>query len=238
MDKLDTLVCPNCGGTDLTKVDEETYRCNHCNTSSVLEKRSDQTFILALATAEGANATASAPVPARRLSWGRVLVWVGLLALLVIVGLGLMRTQQGSASVGQRAPDFTLTTFDGQNITLSDLKGKVVLVNFWASWCKPCEQEAADLESAWRFYQPRGDVVFLGVDWTDTDSAAQDYLKKFDISYTNGPDLGTRISQKYRITGVPETYIVDQNGMISFTKISPFASLDEIKAAIHPLLKP
>ncbi len=173
----------------------------------------------------------------RRPQWGRILVWAGLLTLLVVVGLGLLRTQQGSASVGQRAPDFTLTTFDGKNITLSDLKGKVVLVNFWASWCKPCEQEAPDLESAWRYYQPRGDVVFLGVDWTDTDSAAQGYLQKFNISYTNGPDLGTRISQKYRITGVPETYIVDRNGMITYTKISPFASLDEIKAAIDPLLK-
>lgn len=238
MTKLISLVCPNCGSTDLTKVNEETYRCNHCSTSSLLEKRPDQTFALTVAPPEGVTPAASKPITGRRPPWGRILVWAGLLTLLVIVGLGLMRTQQGSASVGQRAPDFTLTTFDGKNITLSDLRGKVVLVNFWASWCKPCEQEAPDLESAWRYYQPSGDVVFLGVDWTDSDSAALGYLKKFDISYTNGPDLGTRISQKYRITGVPETYIVDRNGRIAYTKISPFASLDEIKAAIDPLLKP
>lgn len=174
---------------------------------------------------------------ASRPHWGRVLVWVGVLGLLALLALGLLRTQQGSVSVGQRVPDFTLTTFEGQSIKLTDLKGKVVLINFWASWCKPCEAEAADLEAAWRFYQPRGDVVFLGVDWTDTESAGKEYLKKFDITYPNGPDLGTRISQAFRITGVPETYIVDRSGILSYVKISPFESLQEIQSAIDPLLE-
>jgi cytochrome c biogenesis protein CcmG/thiol:disulfide interchange protein DsbE len=150
---------------------------------------------------------------------------------------GLLRSQQGPVRVGSPAPDFTLTTFDGRPITLSDLRGKVVLVNFWASWCKPCEQEAADLESAWRFYAPRGDVVFLGVDWTDTEKNALAYLERFDITYPNGPDLGTRISQAYRTTGVPETYIIDKDGVLAFYKLSPFLSLDEIKRAIDPLLE-
>jgi cytochrome c biogenesis protein CcmG/thiol:disulfide interchange protein DsbE len=174
---------------------------------------------------------------ASRPQWGRILVWVGVLGLLALLALGLMRTQQGSVSVGQRVPDFTLTTFEGQPVRLADLRGKVVLINFWASWCKPCEAEAADLEAAWRLYQPRGDVVFLGVDWTDTETAGKEYLKKFDITYPNGPDLGTRISQAFRITGVPETYIVDRSGTLSYVKISPFESLQEIQAAIDPLLK-
>jgi cytochrome c biogenesis protein CcmG/thiol:disulfide interchange protein DsbE len=162
---------------------------------------------------------------------------VGVLALLAVMALGLLRTQEGSKSVGDRVPDFTLTTFEGQQINLADLKGKVVLINFWASWCKPCEAEAADLEAAWRYYQPRGDVVFLGVDWTDTDTAAKEYLEKFDITYPNGPDLGTRISQAFRTTGVPETYIVDRDGTLAYVKISPFESLEEITSAIDPLLE-
>ena len=169
--------------------------------------------------------------------WGRILAWLGVLTLLALLFLWLLRTQEGPVKIGRPAPDFTLTTFDGQQIRLADLRGKVVLVNFWASWCKPCEQEAADLEAAWRYYQPGGEVVFLGVDWTDTEKKAFEYLEKFDITYPNGPDLGTRISQAYRTTGVPETYIIDKNGVLSFVKLSPFLSLDEIRMAIDPLLE-
>ncbi|GAB4474209.1 MAG: hypothetical protein Kow0088_10100 [Anaerolineales bacterium] len=173
-----------------------------------------------------------------RFRWGRLLAWLAVFALLIILAVGLLRTQQGSVTVGQRAPDFTLTTFDGQTIHTADLKGKVLVVNFWASWCKPCEQEAADLEAAWRFYQSRGDVIFLGVDYVDTEPEARAYLEKFEITYPNGPDLGTRISQAYRIRGVPETYIVDQNGILQFVQIGPFRSLSQIKSVIDPMLQP
>jgi cytochrome c biogenesis protein CcmG/thiol:disulfide interchange protein DsbE len=117
------------------------------------------------------------------------------------------------------------------------LEGKVVVVNFWASWCKPCEQEAADLENAWQFYQPRGDVVFLGVDYVDTESEAMEYLDKFAISYPNGPDLGTRISQAFRIRGVPETFIIAKDGTLASFQKGPYTSLAQIKAAIDPLLE-
>jgi cytochrome c biogenesis protein CcmG/thiol:disulfide interchange protein DsbE len=173
----------------------------------------------------------------RRPRWGWMLAWVGLAALLALLFFGLLRAGRGPIKIGQAAPDFTLTTFDGQPIALADLKGKVVVLNFWASWCKPCEQEAADLEAAWRYYAPRGEVVFLGVDWTDTEKNAQGYLTKFDITYPNGPDLGTRVSQAYRITGVPETYIIDRQGNLASVKLSPYLSLEEILAAIDPLLE-
>jgi cytochrome c biogenesis protein CcmG/thiol:disulfide interchange protein DsbE len=174
----------------------------------------------------------------RRLSLGALLAWVGILALLAILALGLLRSQRGPVGVGQAAPDFTLSTFEGEEIRLKELQGKVVVVNFWASWCKPCEQEAADLEAAWQFYRPGGEVVFLGVDYVDTEPEALGYLKKFNITYPNGPDLGTRISQSYRIRGVPETYVVGPDGKLASVKIGPFTSLSEIKAAIDPLLGP
>jgi cytochrome c biogenesis protein CcmG/thiol:disulfide interchange protein DsbE len=169
--------------------------------------------------------------------WGRILVWIGLVLLLGLVGMMLFKRQQGPVKVGSAAPEFSVTSFDGQQYNLVDLRGKVVLLNFWASWCKPCEQEAADLESAWRFYQPGDEVVFLGLAWTDTEPNSLEYIQKFDITYPNGPDLGTRISQAYRTTGVPETYIIDKDGKIAYIKLSPFLSLDEIKAAIDPLLE-
>ena len=171
------------------------------------------------------------------LSIGALLAWSALLVFLVVLALGLLRTNQGPVSNGQQVPAFTLTTFGGEQIQLADLRGKVVVVNFWASWCKPCEQEAADLESAWRYYQPRGDVAFLGVDYVDTEPEAKAYLEKFGISYPNGPDLRTRISQEFRIRGVPETYFIDRQGKLVDMQIGPFSSLAQIRSKIDPLLE-
>jgi cytochrome c biogenesis protein CcmG/thiol:disulfide interchange protein DsbE len=168
--------------------------------------------------------------------WGRIFAWVGLLGLLVIVGIGLIRTQEGPVGPGQPAPEFVLTTFDGEEINSKDLGGKVVVLNFWASWCKPCESEAAELETAWRIYQPRGDVVFLGVDYVDTEPEAMVYLEKFDITYPNGPDLRTAISQAFRIRGVPETYIIGTDGILTHAQIGPFSSLAQIQSYIDPIL--
>jgi cytochrome c biogenesis protein CcmG/thiol:disulfide interchange protein DsbE len=171
------------------------------------------------------------------ISIGAVLAWVAIFALLIVLFLGLRRSQEGPVGPGEGVPDFTLTTFEGEEISMQDLEGKVVVVNFWASWCKPCEQEAADLENAWQFYQPRGDVVFLGVDYVDTESEAMEYLDKFAISYPNGPDLGTRISQAFRIRGVPETFIIAKDGTLASFQKGPYTSLAQIKASIDPLLE-
>lgn len=141
------------------------------------------------------------------------------MALLALLGWGLARAQEGPKGSG-RAPDFTLETFDGEPITLSDLKGQVVVINFWASWCPPCREEAAYLEATWREYKERG-VVFIGVDYVDTDAEALAYIKEFDITYPNGPDLGTRIAQAYRIQGVPETFFVAKDGTLRGVKIGP-----------------
>lgn len=171
------------------------------------------------------------------LSIGALIAWGAVLALLVFLALGLMRSQQGPVGVGQDAPEYLLTTFSGEQISSRELDGKVVVLNFWASWCKPCEQEAADLEAAWQHYKPGGEVVFLGVDYVDTEPEAVGYLEKFAITYPNGPDLGTRISQAYRIRGVPETFVIDQNGELAAFQKGPFLSLEHIRGTIDPLLE-
>ena len=179
----------------------------------------------------------SVEIGSRRISIGAIAAWIGVFALLALLAAGLLRTQEGPVTVGEQVPNFTLTTFEGDLISLEELAGKVVVLNFWASWCKPCEEEAADLETAWRIYEPRGDVVFLGVDYVDIETEAMAYLEKFDITYPNGPDLRTKISQAFRIRGVPETYIIDKDGKLAAFKISPFLSLAEIQSMIDPLLE-
>ena len=175
--------------------------------------------------------------------WAQVIVWVFLVGLLAIVAVGLRRAQQGTVQPGQVIDDFTLPLyssydFDGKSeIHLTDLRGKIVVINFWASWCKPCEQEAAELQQAWTEYESTGQVVFLGVDYVDTEPEARVYLKKFGITYPNGPDLATRISQYFRIKGVPETYFIDQDGVLRYVQVGPFTSIDQIRAQIDPLLK-
>jgi cytochrome c biogenesis protein CcmG/thiol:disulfide interchange protein DsbE len=177
------------------------------------------------------------PIFGMNISIGALAAWIGVFSLLTLLAVGLLRNQEGPVTVGETVPNFTLTTFDGEQISLADLKNKVVVLNFWASWCKPCEEEAADLETAWRIYQPGGEVVFLGVDYVDTETEAKVYLEKFDITYPNGPDLRTQISQAFRIRGVPETYIIGKDGKLAGFKISPFLSLAEIQSMIDPLLE-
>ncbi len=179
------------------------------------------------------------PVPL----WVQIIIWLALLGLLAVIGVGVAKSQHPVVGIGSKVADFRLTLYDDYpyqsqgEVKLSALRGKVVLINFWASWCVPCETEAADLEAAWNSYQPSNKVVFLGVDYVDTPSGALGYLKKFGISYPNGPDLQTRISQLFnRNLGVPETYIIDQEGVLRSIKIGPFQSIAEIQSAIDPLL--
>lgn len=175
--------------------------------------------------------------------WIQILIWVFLVGLLVMIAVALSRVQQGTVQPGQTIDNFELTFYSGYEmngatrINLSDLRGKVVVINFWASWCKPCEQEATELQQAWTEYESAGDVVFLGVDYVDTETDARVYMKKFGITFSNGPDLATKISQYFRIRGVPETYFVDKEGVLRYVQIGPFTSIEQIRAQIDPLLK-
>jgi len=175
--------------------------------------------------------------------WAQILVWIGLLALLVLLGLGLFHAQHPIMSIGSKVPDFSLTLFDkypyqGANqVNLAGLRGKVVVVNFWASWCVTCADESPVMEAAWNYYQPKGQVVFLGVDYTDVDAKALEFLSSYNITYPNGPDLGTRITPIFnRNIAMPETYIVDQQGFLRSEQIGPFQSLADVRSAIDPLL--
>ena len=160
-----------------------------------------------------------------------------LVALLGLVAYQMRRSgplAAGQVGTGEAAPNFTLTTFDGGTVTLADLRGQVVVVNFWASWCLPCVAEAAALESAWQQYKDRG-VVFLGVAWADTEPGALGFIDRHGVTYPTGPDLGTAIADRYRIAGVPETFIVGPDGILRYLRVGEI-TLELLQAQIEPLL--
>jgi cytochrome c biogenesis protein CcmG/thiol:disulfide interchange protein DsbE len=173
--------------------------------------------------------------------WIQIIIWVFLVGLLAIVGVQLNRTQEGTVQPGSPISDFTFALFEGyeyngqSQLKLSNLRGKVVVINFWASWCKPCEQEAAALQAAWNEYESTGRVLFIGA------TEASVYLKKFKITYPNGEDRDLQrkrpLSQYFRITGVPETYFIDGEGVLRYVHIGPLTSVEQIRAQIDKLLK-
>lgn len=160
-----------------------------------------------------------------------------LIAFLAMIAWGLNRSMSGPIQKGDKVPDIQMVTFDGKVVHTQDYAGKVIVLNFWASWCKPCEQEAADLEAAYQTFKSSGDVVFLGLAYVDTEPKSLEYLQKFGITYPNGPDLRTSVSQMFKIRGVPETYIIDGDGKLAFSQIGPFESTAQIVSIIQPLIR-
>jgi len=119
-----------------------------------------------------------------------------------------------SAQIGLKAKPFTVTTFDGKKISLDNFIGKPVIVNFWASWCISCRQEAHILEAAHQKFTPKG-AVFIGIAINDTREASLAFIKRYGKTYLLAPDdkLGS-ISLDYGVTAVPETFFIDKNGII------------------------
>jgi cytochrome c biogenesis protein CcmG/thiol:disulfide interchange protein DsbE len=170
-----------------------------------------------------------------------VRLWQGIFGLILLVfvillGARLVQTNQSEQRASGAAPAFSFTTFDGETISSDQLLGKGVVLNFWASWCDPCRDEAALLEETWRREQDNG-IVFLGLDYLDQEPAAKAYLAEFGITYPNGPDLQSAAARRYGIKGVPETFFIDPQGQITDIVIGPIVSpakMDEYLAKIRP----
>lgn len=122
----------------------------------------------------------------------------------------------GSVASGPRllAPDFELALFEGGSLRLADVRGQGVVLNFWASWCVPCRQEAPNFARAAAAFDGRG-VVFVGVDIQDIESDARAFLAEFGIRYANGADNAGRIAGDYGIVGIPTTVFIDADGRIA-----------------------
>ena len=182
------------------------------------------------------NASGATPEPAVK---KRFPVAVAMIAGIVLIGLVILfalqikNANQDTLSIGTDIPDFTVTSFSGETFRKSQLEGKIILLNFWSSWCASCDEEGEVLEEVWQEVKDDGDIVFLGVNYVDTEKDSLAFLEKYGITFPNGPDMGSRISQMFKVEAVPETYIIDRDGKLAAIQIGPFQSADEIRAALE-----
>jgi cytochrome c biogenesis protein CcmG/thiol:disulfide interchange protein DsbE len=168
--------------------------------------------------------------------WG---VRVGLL-LPVLVVLGLLAVALGrhqqTLAVGAAlargetppVPAVTLQAFDGSPVALAALRGHPVIVNFWASWCIPCRDEAPLLEDMWRTYRSLG-LIVLGVDTQDLEAPARAFIKRYDLTYSNVRDPDGSLGRLFGTTGVPETFFISSDGRI----LGKFPGVEVGRAAWH-----
>jgi cytochrome c biogenesis protein CcmG, thiol:disulfide interchange protein DsbE len=160
--------------------------------------------------------------------WAVLAVAVGVLAVAVLLSFGLSHRDALATSplVRRPAPAFTLPALDSRHdsaVRLSALRGHVVVVNFWASWCTECHTEQAALNRTWARFRDAG-VVVVGVDFEDAPGDARDYVARTGASYPMVVDATSATALAYGLRGVPETYVIDPRGRIVDRVIGPVTS--------------
>jgi peroxiredoxin len=145
-----------------------------------------------------------------------------LVAALLITGLGLVGCEGDESAEsaglegitqGKVARDFTLESLDGTRVFLSDYRGQVVLVNFWATWCPPCQEEIPDLEAAYQAHRHDG-LVILGIDVEEPAPLIESFLDDVEMTYPILLDQTAKVYREYRAPGLPMTLVLDREGVI------------------------
>jgi cytochrome c biogenesis protein CcmG/thiol:disulfide interchange protein DsbE len=149
------------------------------------------------------------------------IAFIAVLAVLGLLGYGLLSKGEEALAVGDPAPDKELRTIEGSSQgSLADYRGKWVLVNFWASWCEPCRQEAPALEALHRAIPGR--LVVLGINLDDTSEDAAAFVEEYGLTYPQLRDGdGRERRDAYGMTGFPESFLVDPEGRIALIRRGP-----------------
>jgi len=174
------------------------------------------------------------------MAWRRLTITLAVIApILWLLAFGFQRDPRyiNSPLMAKEAAPFTITLFDsstgsrgivlserseskgdGNKVSLKDLRGQAVFLNFWASWCPPCRAEAKDLEAAWQKVKDKN-MVFLGVALQDTDKDSRAFLEEFKVTYPNGRDESGKIAVDYGVWGIPESFFIDPQGRITYKHV-------------------
>jgi len=160
--------------------------------------------------------------------------WVALLVVAAVVLLAAtLLLSQSTLTASGGAPEFTLTTLAGDTLRLNELRGQVVVLNFWATWCEHCRIEMPDLQALSEAYANRG-VLVVGVAYGDQEARVRDFISDYGITYPIGLDM-TGIGDAYQLAGVPQTVVIDQQGRVDTTYYAAFQPA-QISAVIDRLL--
>ncbi len=167
---------------------------------------------------------------------------IGVLSLVILGGAFAMVWLQSSKyeplTVGKVAPDFELPDLSEQEVRLSDYRGKVVFLNFWATWCKPCKEEMPSMEVLYRTYKDEGLVVLaVSIDRVTTKNDIPPFVKSMDLSFPVLIDSWGQTDKRYKLMGVPETYIIDRDGVLQEKIIGPrdWTRLDNLQVVTQLL---
>ena len=159
----------------------------------------------------------------------------------IILTLGLLVTgcsspsEPSDARIGGRAPDFELNSLDGQTISLSDFRGKPVLLNFWASWCGPCVFEMPFLQEIYDEWSGKG-LILLAVNIGESSSKVKEFLQKHNLSLPVLLDTKKVAAQKYNIAGIPTTFFIDKDGIIREIFLGAFPNKEIIEKKLSKII--
>ena len=138
----------------------------------------------------------------------------------------------GKVEVGASAPGYRTVSLDGDSVSLGAHRGKVVLLNIWATWCHPCRDEIPELQAIHTRYKARGlELVGVSVDSDGSDDAIRAFMRDFEMTYPIGRDPDERVSTQFLVVGVPATFLIDREGVLRWRRTGPIEPNDTTLAA-------